>query len=273
MLKIGEARIDGEPVFTGYLRDVTEDQERQHRLSNMQIELENYSRLNAVGSMASAMAHELNQPLTAIANYLEAARDIVADRSLDALPIVEEALDAAAGQSIKAGKIVRRLRDYVSRGEIEAQPASLQSLIQDALSIAKMGRSGPTPRIENNVAAGFPQIRADRLQIRQVLFNLLRNAVEALGDEDIPVIRITAEKQGDKALVCVCDNGPGLDIEEGHSPFDPFISTKSSGMGLGLSICQTIIQAHNGEIWYEPIEPHGARFCFTLDLNDTGAGS
>ena len=268
MLKIGETEIDGEPIFTGYIRDVTEEQIRQHRLAQMQAELENYSRLNAVGSMASAMAHELNQPLTAIANYVEAARDLVADVKLESLSVVEEALDAAASQSIKAGQIVRRLRDYVSRGEIEVQPTSLQTVLDDALMLAKIGRTGLIARIENTIPDDFPLVLADRLQIRQVVFNLLRNAVEALDGHPDPTVKVSATVSADKATVCVTDNGPGLDIETKTSPFDPFTSTKANGMGLGLSICQTIIQAHNGKIWYEPNKPCGARFYFTLDLDN-----
>ena len=267
MLKIGEANIGGEPVFTGYIRDVTAEQERQHQLTHMQVELERFSRLSAVGGMASAMAHELNQPLTAIANYLEAVRDMIADGDTDALAVAQEALDAAAGQSIKAGKIVRRLRDYVSRGEIDAHPTALAPVIQDALTLVKLGQTGVVPRIDTAIPDDFPHVRADRLQVRQVVLNLLRNAIEAIDGVSNPAVAISAFIDGDKAVIHVADNGPGLGLEESASPFEPFVSTKASGMGLGLSICQTIVQAHGGDIWHEPAPGGGACFCFSLDLH------
>ncbi|MHA7898348.1 MAG: PAS domain-containing sensor histidine kinase [Henriciella sp.] len=267
-LKIGEAEIDGERLFTGYIRDISEKQANALRLNEMQVELANFSRLSAVGTMASAMAHELNQPLTAVANYLEAARDLLNNADADTLAFVQEALDAAANQSIRAGQIVRRLRDYVSRGELDMRPVSLPELIEDAASLAKVGIEGQLARVIARVPDGFPRVLADRLQLRQVIVNLVRNAIEALSDTHNPQIWISAERNEDLAIITVEDNGPGFASGEDASPFDAFNSTKPGGMGLGLSICQTIMDAHGTVIQYSPSDKGGAAFKFTLRLDE-----
>lgn len=267
-LKIGEAEIEGQKVFTGFIRDVTDQQAQQHRLSELQAELSNFSRLSAVGSMASAMAHELNQPLTAVANYLEAARDMLHEPDEETLAMVREALDAAAKQSIRAGQIVRRLRDYVSRGEIEMRPLSLAPIVAEAVSLSKIGIEGPIARIIQSIPEDLPLVRADKLQLRQVIVNLVRNALEALAETDTPLITVAATVDpADARLVrvIVCDNGPGLPHADGRAPFDAFYSSKSTGMGLGLSICKTIVEAHGGDISVD--SPQGKGACFSLTLH------
>lgn len=269
-LKIGEAQIDGERLFTGYIRDISEKQANAMRLNEMQVELANFSRLSAVGTMASAMAHELNQPLTAVANYLEAARDLLNNADAETLAFIQEALDAAATQSIRAGQIVRRLRDYVSRGELDMRPVDLPDIVEEAASLAKVGIEGQLARVISHIPDEFPKVLADRLQLRQVIVNLVRNAIEALSETDNPQIWITAEVEDDLAIVKVEDNGPGLGGAEDASPFDAFNSTKPGGMGLGLSICQTIMDAHGTEIEYAPSARGGAAFTFSLRI-DKGA--
>ncbi|MEM1146869.1 MAG: PAS domain S-box protein [Pseudomonadota bacterium] len=265
-LKIGEAEIDGQKLFTGYIRDMSEQQANALRLSQMQVELANFSRLSAVGTMASAMAHELNQPLTAVANYLEAARDLLDNADADTLAFIREALDAAATQSIRAGQIVRRLRDYVSRGELDMRPVPLLDIIEDAASLAKVGFESQLARVITRIPDPFPPVFADRLQLRQVFVNLIRNAIEALAETETPQIWIAAQRDGDQAVITVEDNGPGFLGDGDASPFDAFNSSKPGGMGLGLSICQTIIDAHGSDIEYSPSEKGGAAFQFTLRL-------
>lgn len=268
-LTIGETTIDGMRLFTGYVRDLSEQQAQSHRLSQLQTELAGFARLSTAGTMASAMAHELNQPLTAIANYLEAARDILDAPTEDGLDMAREALDAAAKQSIRAGQIVRKLRDFVARGEFETRPSSIQELIEDAARLSKLGMEGETPRIIRTVPDDIPPVQIDRIQIKQVLLNLIRNAHDALSGIESPTIWIdAAETEDAQVQITVRDNGPGLSLEGGRSPFEPFQSSKASGMGLGLSICQGIVEAHDGKIWVEPdSESSGAIFCFTLNVS------
>ncbi len=265
-LKIGEADIHGRRLFTGYIRDMSEQQANALRLNEMQVELANFSRLSAVGTMASAMAHELNQPLTAVANYLEAARDLLDQADPETLSFIQEALDAAATQSIRAGQIVRRLRDYVSRGELDLRSVYLQEVVDDAISLAKVGIEGQLARVISRVPEDFPALLADRLQLRQVIVNLVRNAIEALSETANPQVWIRAELEDGLALITVEDNGPGYHGQGDASPFDAFNSSKTHGMGLGLSICQTILDAHGTDIQYASSEKGGAAFKFTLRL-------
>ena len=270
-LKIGEAEVDGRRVFTGFVRDVTDRQAQQHRLSRLQAELSNFSRLSAAGSMASAMAHELNQPLTAVANYIEAARDMLTEPDELTLETVREALDAAAKQSIRAGQIVRRLRAYVSRGEIEMRNVALEPVLEDAASLSRIGVDGPLARMVVKCAEDLPQVRADKLQLKQVIVNLARNAHEALADTSTPLIEVSARVSPENSAlveIAVSDNGPGLELEEDESPFDAFNSTKATGMGLGLAICRTIVEAHGGHIEVHSTPSEGACFSFTLPRAD-----
>jgi two-component system sensor kinase FixL len=266
-LKIGEAKLGDHRLFTGYIRDVSERQATEHRISRLQAELSNFSRLSAVGTMASAMAHELNQPLTAVSNYLEAARDLLDTPSDETIAMVKEALGAASSQSVRAGQIVRRLRDYVSRGEIDTRPIEIESVIRDAASLSKIGIEGPLAQIIIKIEDKVPMAQADRLQIRQVIVNLVKNAIEATSGAASPQIWVSAARKDDTTLqIDVRDNGPGMVEQADRTPFDPFYSSKPKGMGLGLSICQTIIDAHGGTIWVEENNPRGAAFCFTLKI-------
>ncbi|MCF6328565.1 MAG: ATP-binding protein, partial [Henriciella sp.] len=218
-------------------------------------------------------AHELNQPLTAVANYLEAARDLLSTPGPETVKIVQDALSAASVQSVRAGQIIRRLRDYVSHGEIETRPTQLAPLVSDAASLAKIGLAGPLPRIIESIDDDTGVVMADGVQLRQVLINLVRNAIEAMGDMSNPQIWISACRHGDnEILVEVRDNGPGFQLQDGEDVFQPFSSSKATGMGLGLSICQTIIDGHGGKIWTLLPTGGGAIFRFTLQKACIGEG-
>ncbi|MEO0881955.1 MAG: PAS domain S-box protein [Pseudomonadota bacterium] len=271
-LTIGEAKIGERRYFSGYIRDVTAQQAADHQISQMQAELSNFSRLSTAGTMASAMAHELNQPLTAVANYLEAARDMLDSPEPEVVAMVQEALDSAANQCVRAGKIVRKLRDYVSRGEFELSRTNLNELAEQSISLSKIGVKGALPRVSLKKCDDDFEVWCDALQIRQVILNLIRNAAEATRDQDMPRIEIDIGLLAgveDLVKFSVADNGTGLDLDEGRSPFEPFQSSKPEGMGLGLSICQTIVEAHGGEIWTEDSDLGGAKFCFTLKAVDS----
>lgn len=268
-LKIGEANIGGRKLFTGYIRDISEQQANAHRLAQMQVEIANFSRLSAVGTMASAMAHELNQPLTAVANYLEAARDLLDKPDPETVDMVQDALDAAATQSIRAGQIVRRLRDYVSRGELDLRAVDLRAVISDAVSLAKVGIESQLAQVIVRLPEELPPVLADKLQLRQVFVNIIRNAIEALSGSENPQVRVTAALADDNEVAIeISDNGPGFQGDPGQSLFDPFYSSKPSGMGLGLSICQTIMEAHGTVIAYDRGPSGGAIFKFTLRVSE-----
>jgi two-component system sensor kinase FixL len=264
-LKIGEAKIGDHWLFTAFVRDLTEQRRAEMRMREMQSELVHFSRLSAVGTMASALAHELNQPLTAVANYLEAGRDILDSPGEGKRELLREALDEGARQAVRAGDIVRKLRGYVSRGEIDARSVELEPLLNDAATLARLSMSSIDVPVMLNVAANVGNVLADPIQVQQVVINLVRNAQEALSDTPSPKIRINAER-GDGGLVevSICDNGSGLDDEVKKTLFKPFTTSKSGGMGLGLSICQTIIEAHGGSICADLAPDGGTCFRFTL---------
>lgn len=273
-LKIGEARIDDRFLFTAFIRDLTEHQRAELRMQEMQSELVHFSRLSAVGTMASALAHELNQPLTAVANYLEASRDLLDSPDPETREVLREALSEAARQAVRAGEIVRKLRSYVSRGEVDARPVSLRPLLADAVALTRTSRDRSDIPVTITVDENIDRVLADPIQVQQVVINLIRNALDAMTGRDNARIELRAALSDAPGYVEieVCDNGPGLSPEMKESIFKPFATTKAQGMGLGLSICQTIVEAHGGTIHAVAAPQGGTCFRFTL-RQDTGKPS
>jgi len=265
-LKIGEARIGDRCLFTAFIRDLTEQQRAERRIQEMHSELVHFSRLSAVGTMASALAHELNQPLTAVANYLEAGRDLLDAPAPETRAILREALSEAAVQAVRAGEIVRKLRSYVARGEVEVRPVQLAQVVEDAVALSKASRERGDIPVTVEQAADIRRVMADPIQIQQVIINLIRNALEAMADrpEARIVIRVMQDEDPGLVSIEVCDNGPGLSAEMKETLFKPFATTKAQGMGLGLSICQTIVEAHGGTIRAIASSQGGTCFRFTL---------
>jgi len=272
-LKIGEAKVGDHYLFTAFVRDLSEQRRNELRMQEMQAELVHFSRMSAVGTMASALAHELNQPLTAVANYLEAARDLLESDSDNAREILHEALDEASRQAVRAGEIVRKLRGYVSRGEIDARSVTLAPLLIDSIALARISGDMADIPIDKDIEPDLGAVLADPIQVQQVVINLLRNAAEALNGVASPKMRVAARKHPESFVtVEVCDNGPGMSEEVRKTLFKPFMTSKSQGMGLGLSICQTIIEAHGGKIEATPAAEGGTCFRFTL-RQDTASGN
>jgi two-component system sensor kinase FixL len=265
-LSIGDARTPHGRVFTGFIRDLTERQRTERRLNDLQRELSQMGRISAMASLASALAHELNQPLTAIASYMEGARALLDDPDAEALAMVGEALDEAAAQSLRAGQIIRRMRDFITRGESDQRHESLRQLITEASALALTGSGPSSADIDMRLDPHADAVLVDRIQIQQVLINLIRNADEAMhrSKRRRIDIRSIADAGSDLVTVIVADSGPGLAPEMLKTLFQPFHSSKDKGMGLGLSISRSIIEAHGGRIWVEPAEIGGAAFHFTL---------
>ena len=264
-LHIGEARAGAKKVFTGFIRDLTERQATQRRLHDLQAELAHVARVTAMGTLATALAHELNQPLTAIANYVETARDLLHEPKDDVLEVVRDALDECAAQSVRAGQIVRRLRDYISRGEVDRKPESLKQLVSEASVLAMIGAGERGVEIEVKLDSACDEVLVDRIQIQQVILNIVRNAFEAMDEAPVRRVQISScREKGGSVRVTIADSGPGLDPDLARQLFEPFNSTKTRGMGLGLSICLTIIRGHAGRIWSEPSVLGGTAFHFTL---------
>jgi two-component system sensor kinase FixL len=217
-----------------------------------------------MGTLATSIAHELNQPLTAIANYVETSRDLLVDPDAETLEIVREALQECADQSVRAGQIVRRLRDFISRGESERRVESLSRVVNEASALALVDSGARATEVELRLDPKADKVLIDRIQIQQVLLNLIRNAIEAMTDSRTQRLRISSRLHGEEVQVTIEDSGPGLAPEVAVQLFQPFISTKSHGMGLGLSICHTIVNGHGGRIWADSSALGGTTFHFTM---------
>jgi two-component system sensor kinase FixL len=214
--------------------------------------------------MGSTLAHEINQPLSAISNYLRGAR-----RILEAHPhpaSVRDALEKAADQALRAGEVVRRMRDFVQNREPERKPENLATLIEEASALALIGAKERGIVLQFQLMAGSEKVFVDRVQIQQVLLNLIRNAIDSMesaGGDKVLTISVTPSPQGE-LIVKVTDTGGGIAPDVLPKLFEPFVTTKVTGMGVGLSICRTIIEAHGGRLWAESGTGQGASFLFTL---------
>jgi two-component system sensor kinase FixL len=263
-LAVGEMRSSNRRYFTGFIRDLTERQKTETRLQELQSELIHISRLTAMGEMASTLAHELNQPLAAVTNYLQGSRRLLSENADEVSRDVVQALDRASEQSLRAGQIIHRLRDFVSRGETEHNVESLSKLVEEASALALVGAKEQSVRVWFHIDPAGDLILADKVQVQQVILNLIRNAVEAMEDSAVRRLTVSSTVQGDMVRVSVADTGSGLSEDYMRQLFRPFYTTKAHGMGVGLSISKTIVEAHGGKIWVEPNPGGGTVFYFTL---------
>jgi two-component system, LuxR family, sensor kinase FixL len=264
-LAVGEMRSSNQRFFTGFIRDLTERQNTEARLQELQSELVHISRLTAMGEMASTLAHELNQPLSALANYLKGSRRLLEDKTDQLSKTLVTALDKAGEQALRAGQIIRRLRDFVARGETEQRVEPIAKLVQEASALALVGAKEQGVRVRFELDPNADLVLADKVQVQQVLVNLIRNAIDAMEASDRRELAIATSAAEDKVVrVSVSDTGCGIDPEVASQLFEPFVTTKRQGMGVGLSISRTIIKAHGGEIWVEPNPDGGSVFRFTL---------
>jgi two-component system sensor kinase FixL len=241
--------------------------EREIRLQDLQRQLEHVSRLSAMGQLSSALAHELNQPLTAIMNYIQAARRLMEANDGVSSAKVEEMLDKSIDQSGRAGDVIRRLRGLFERGETEPSLESINEVVQDAASLALVDAEAHNITYRLTLRDGLPAVMIDKIQIQQVVLNLVRNAVEALEGSERRDLEIeTAGAAGGNVEVDVRDTGPGLPAEVEKSLFEPFVTTKENSTGVGLSISHRIVEAHGGRLWAEANPGGGALFRFTLPV-------
>ncbi|MBQ0821415.1 PAS domain S-box protein [Microvirga sp. HBU67558] len=266
-LAVGEMHSGGIRYFTGFIRDLTERQRTETRLQELQSELVHMSRFTALGEMASTLAHEINQPLTAITNYLKGCRRILERMEGDAIPMLRDAVNEAGEQALRAGQVIRHLREFVARGESERHLENLPKLIEEASALSLVGAKEQGVRVVYDFDPDAPFVLADRIQIQQVLLNLIRNAIEAMQETERRELRVaTRTVDAGHVELSVEDTGAGLAPEVAAQLFQPFVTTKKHGMGVGLSICRTIVEAHGGKIWAESAPGTGTAFRFTLRL-------
>jgi two-component system, LuxR family, sensor kinase FixL len=269
-LAVGEVNSDGRRRFTGFVRDLTERQTREKRLQELQDELVHVARLSEMGQMASALAHELNQPLAAISNYLQACQTFITRP--DALPRVQDVLQKASAQTARAGQIIRRLRQFIEKGETERAPESLAKTVEEAAALAFVGAKEAGIKANFELAPELPPVLIDKIQIQQVIVNLVRNSIEAMARSQTRELLVRTSTEKGSALIVISDTGAGLPDEVASQLFQPFVTTKEKGMGLGLSISKSIVEAHSGRIWAAARPEGGVTFSFTIPFAPAGSG-
>ncbi len=265
---VGEATTGGRRIFTGFIRDLTAREQGEARMLELQAELLQVSRISAVGTMATALAHDLNQPLTVVANYVQTSAALIADGGEGVLDLVREALDAAGREVLRAGAIVNRLREFVAGGGLQRTIVSPRELAFETCALGGVGGGLRGITCDVVISPDIGAVLVDRVHIQQVLVNLIRNSMEAIGKNGAIVINAHAELG--MIRVTVEDTGSGIVAGQEEKLFELFVSTKAVGMGLGLAICRTIIEAHGGRLWCEAVPAGGAVFHFTLPIAELG---
>lgn len=269
-LAVGEAKAGAERYFTGFVRDLTERRTQERRMQELQSELLHVSRLTAMGEMASSLAHELNQPLSAITSYLRGAATLLKPKEVDK-DRVREAMDRSADQALRAGDIIKRLREFVAKGETEHTIENPAALLEEAAALALVGAREQGVRVSLRCDHDLPDVVVDKVQIQQVALNLIRNGIEAMETTSRRELTIGVTRQNSFAFFSVTDTGTGIAPEIAEKLFQPFVTTKANGMGVGLSICRTIIEAHGGRVAARPNDGGGTVFDFTLPFAETEA--
>lgn len=259
--------------IAGTILDVTAAKQAEEDARVAQQRMTHVSRLATMGEMAAGIAHELNQPLAAITNYASAATRLLA--SGQEPEDVRMALEQIAGQALRAGEIIRRLRSLVQNKETRREAVDVNDLVTEVVSFSLSDARLHDVRIRAELAPGLPQLSLDRIQVQQIILNLLRNGIEALAERpasDREMVVSTAREAGGAVTISVQDNGPGVPDSVVARIFDPFCTTKETGTGLGLAISRTIAEAHQGKLVYEPrADRPGA--CFVLRLPCQSPGS
>ena len=275
-LAVGELKFGKDHVFTGFIRDADDRAKAETRARELQHSLERVSRIQMLGEMSAALAHEINQPLAAITNFAEAAKHALGSDAPD-LDAIAKQVTAISEQSMRAGEIIRRMRKLVERGTANIQREDINDIILEAIRVGRLSTTSERLHLEFDLGEELPDVMADRIQIQQVILNLMRNAIEALTDDEHRVkiasnlsnrverIVLKAGHVNDQVVVSIHDSGPGIPDHIQERLFDPMVTTKTRGLGIGLAVCRTIIAAHGGRIWAENVDD-GAVFHFTLPV-------
>jgi two-component system sensor kinase FixL len=268
-LSVGETRIEGQPVFVGFIRDLTEIQSEQRRVQELQRELFHVSRLGEMGQVASGLAHEVNQPLAAIMNYLQVGRQLAADAPGNGP--MQNVIEKIEAQTTRAAEIVKRLRNFIDRRDFERRPENLPTIIEEALALGMVGPSARSTRVSLQLLSDMPDVNVDRVQVQQVLVNLIRNALDAMDGHSKRELTISSGLDSGLVRIDVRDSGPGVSAEVREKIFGAFVTTKEQGMGVGLSICKAIVENHGGRIWFDS-NAGGTTFSFTLPIHSSNTG-
>lgn len=267
MLAVGEVQQSNPRRFVGFLHDITRRRQAEEAARQSEARLNHFARLSTMGEMAAGLAHEINQPLTAIATFSQAATRMLARPEGIEREDLSEALDQITAQALRAGEVIRRLRAFVKNREVRHERVDCRRVVEDSRLLLEADARSNNVQLRLQVADSLPPITADPVQLQQVLINLVRNAIEA--SIDVPgahrEVVVSAKLDGEGMVeVAVADHGHGLSPEAAERLFHPFFTTKPSGTGLGLVISSSIIRAHHGRLAYRSTPGGGCTFFFTL---------
>ena len=265
-LSVGEVKDSSHTQFVGIIRDISEQEQDRIEAQESRERLSHASRLSSMGELAAGIAHEMNQPLSAISSYSQASKRLLLAGSQNNQEKVVAALDKICDQAIRASAVISRLRTFVKKRVAQREAVDLNALIRETVNLAKVD----TRILDHEVIVELnqhiqPKLLADPVQIQQVLLNLIRNGIDAMEHKKGAPLRIQSQWLSDELVeVSVIDCGDGMDEWVSNGIFTPFMTTKETGMGMGLPVSQTIIHAHGGRIYFTPRQPTGCIFSFSL---------
>jgi len=267
MLAVGEVQQSNPRRFVGFLHDITLRRQAEEAARQSEARLNHFARLSTMGEMAAGLAHEINQPLTAIATFSQAASRMLARPEGIEREDLNEALDQITAQALRAGEVIKRLRAFVKNREVRHERVDCRRLVEDSRLLLEADARSNNVRLRLEAAESLPEITADPVQLQQVIINLVRNAIDATvstpGPRGEVVLRTSLDDEG-MVEVAVVDRGHGLSAEAAERLFHPFFTTKPAGTGLGLVISNSIIRAHHGRLAYRNTPGGGCTFFFTL---------
>jgi C4-dicarboxylate-specific signal transduction histidine kinase len=259
----------GVQKHVGTIHDVTDRRRAEDEARQLQDRLTHFSRLSTMGEMAAGLAHEINQPLSAIATYAQACHRFLKQPEPDLADVVA-ALEQINAQALRAGEVIRRLRNFVKNREVKREAVNCSRLLDDLRTLAETDARLHNIRLQIDAPDGLPTVYADPIQLQQVVLNLVRNAIDAMADapeDQREVVLMTRQTEDGELQITVADHGSGLAPEATEHLFNPFFTTKAGGTGLGLAISRSIVRAHGGRLWHTPNEECGAQFHFTLPVS------
>lgn len=267
-LSVGEVKNSSHTQFVGIISDISEQENYQEALAESQEKLAQATRLSSMGELAAGIAHEINQPLAAISSYAQASKRMINSLEIDHTVTISQTLDKIAEQALRANEVINRLRTLVKKQAAQRERVDLFPLIHEAVDLAKIDKC----MVNHEILLDLDEAQAmvlfvDPIQIQQVLLNLIRNAAEAMEHEKGKPVKIQCKWLTEKEIeISVIDYGKGIDLDASISIFAPFFTTKATGMGMGLSVCQNIIHAHGGRIYYSANQATGSVFSFSLPV-------
>jgi two-component system sensor kinase FixL len=272
-LSVGEAVDGAQRRFVGILRDLSAQRAAEQRARSLELRLAHVGRFNLMGEMAAGIAHEINQPLSAIATYAQAGKRVLAKEPMD-LKMVGDICGKIDDQARRAGQVIENLRKFIRKQEIETQSLDVNRVVDDVMNLIEADAHSEGIPVKMIAGKGLPRVRADAVQLQQVLLNLTRNSVDAMRgglakERGIEVSTTVGERGG--VRISVADHGHGVSRQLGDNIFHPFVTTKRDGLGVGLAISKTIVQSYDGTLTYSDNPAGGSVFTIELPADSSAA--